>query len=113
MSPCGPAISTSDQAPPVSSPPKRLERLGYLRSEKRPGKTRPRTHYQLTERREQALAGWLAQPAAFPARPARSRRPCPRRRPRRRRDVHSLGRKLLRFHDEWADEVERELSRRS
>jgi DNA-binding PadR family transcriptional regulator len=48
------------------SEPKRLERLGYLRSEKRPGKTTPRTHYFLTDRGLEALRAWLAQPAGFP-----------------------------------------------
>jgi DNA-binding PadR family transcriptional regulator len=46
--------------------PKRLERLGYLRSEKRPGKTRERTYYTLTEKGLAALRGWLGQPSAFP-----------------------------------------------
>ncbi len=45
---------------------KRLEDLGYLRSETRPGKTRPRTHYALTERGRDALAVWVAEPAPFP-----------------------------------------------
>jgi DNA-binding PadR family transcriptional regulator len=48
------------------SEPKRLERLGYLESEKQPGKTRERTHYRLTEQGRRALAEWLAQPASFP-----------------------------------------------
>jgi DNA-binding PadR family transcriptional regulator len=46
--------------------PKRLERLGYLRSEKRPGRTRPRTHYLLTEKAREALREWVRQPIAFP-----------------------------------------------
>lgn len=46
--------------------PKRLERLGFLRSEKRPGRTRQRTHYTLTERGRRALAEWIATPASFP-----------------------------------------------
>lgn len=46
--------------------PKRLERLGYLRSEKRPGKTRERTHYTLTEQGLAALREWLALPSSFP-----------------------------------------------
>jgi PadR family transcriptional regulator, regulatory protein AphA len=48
------------------SEPKRLERLGYLESEKRPGKTRERTHYRLTQRGREALAAWVAEPAGFP-----------------------------------------------
>ena len=46
--------------------PKRLERLGYLRSEKRPGKTGPRTHYLLTEKGRTALRAWLAEPSGLP-----------------------------------------------
>lgn len=46
--------------------PKRLERLGYLRSEKRPGKTTPRTHYLLTEKGRKALRAWLSQPSPLP-----------------------------------------------
>jgi DNA-binding PadR family transcriptional regulator len=46
--------------------PKRLERLGYLRSEKRPGKTTARTHYLLTRKGREALRSWLAQPSALP-----------------------------------------------
>jgi len=46
--------------------PKRLQRLGYLRSEKRPGKTGPRTHYLLTQRGRAALRAWLAEPSSLP-----------------------------------------------
>jgi DNA-binding PadR family transcriptional regulator len=46
--------------------PKRLERLGYLRAEKRPGRTRERTHYLLTDAGRTALHTWAAQPARFP-----------------------------------------------
>jgi PadR family transcriptional regulator AphA len=46
--------------------PKRLERLGYLRSEKRPGKTRERTYYTLTDEGLAALREWLARPSSFP-----------------------------------------------
>jgi PadR family transcriptional regulator AphA len=46
--------------------PKRLERLGYLRSEKRPGKTRERTYYTLTEKGISALREWLGRPSSFP-----------------------------------------------
>jgi DNA-binding PadR family transcriptional regulator len=46
--------------------PKRLERLGYLRSEKRPGKTTERTYYTLTENGLAALREWHAQPSSFP-----------------------------------------------
>jgi PadR family transcriptional regulator, regulatory protein AphA len=46
--------------------PKRLERLGYLSAEKRPGKTRERTYYMLTEKGLAALREWLAEPSSFP-----------------------------------------------
>ena len=46
--------------------PKRLERLGYLRSEKRPGKTTARTHYLLTREGRKALREWLARPSSLP-----------------------------------------------
>ena len=46
--------------------PKRLARLGYLTAEKRPGKTRERTHYMLTDRGRQAITEWVRQPASFP-----------------------------------------------
>jgi PadR family transcriptional regulator, regulatory protein AphA len=46
--------------------PKRLERLGYLVSEKTPGKTRERTHYRLTEKGIAALREWLGRPTRFP-----------------------------------------------
>jgi PadR family transcriptional regulator, regulatory protein AphA len=46
--------------------PKRLERLGYLRSEKRPGRTRERTYYTLTEKGLTALRAWLGRPSSFP-----------------------------------------------
>jgi PadR family transcriptional regulator, regulatory protein AphA len=46
--------------------PKRLETLGYLSSRKEPGRTRPRTHYTLTDKGRDALAGWMREPARFP-----------------------------------------------
>lgn len=48
------------------SEPKRLERLGHLRSSKQPGRTRERTHYTLTDTGLSALREWLALPARFP-----------------------------------------------
>ena len=39
--------------------PKRLERLGYLRARKEPGRTHARTHYELTERGLEALREWI------------------------------------------------------
>jgi len=46
--------------------PKRLERLGCLRSRKEPGRTRTRTHYELTDAGRAALREWAATPAPFP-----------------------------------------------
>ena len=46
--------------------PKRLEKLGHLRAEKRPGRTRERTHYTLTDSGRAALMEWAAEPARFP-----------------------------------------------
>ena len=48
------------------SEPKRLAKLGFLRAEKRPGRTRERTHYTLTETGRAALLEWAAEPARFP-----------------------------------------------
>jgi DNA-binding PadR family transcriptional regulator len=47
------------------SEPKRLARLGYLAARKEPGKTRPRTHYTLTEQGLEALRLWMKEPTAF------------------------------------------------
>ena len=128
--------------------PKRLERLGYLRSEKRPGKTRERTYYTLTEKGLAAIRQWLGQPSSYPRiqseavarvlasdlaedaavvvdslqalreevteleavieEDERRARTIPHRE-RQLRLVQSLGRRLLRAHREWVDEVEREL----
>lgn len=46
--------------------PKRLEKLGYLVSERAPGRTRERTHYRLTERGREALREWAREPCPFP-----------------------------------------------
>src|SRR5919107_2324550 len=46
--------------------PKRLERLGLLRSRKEPSRTRARTHYELTDAGREALREWAVTPAAFP-----------------------------------------------
>jgi PadR family transcriptional regulator, regulatory protein AphA len=46
--------------------PKRLERLGLLRSRKEPGRTRARTHYELTDAGRDALRAWAVTPAGFP-----------------------------------------------
>ena len=130
--------------------PKRLERLGYLISEKRPGRTHERTHYALTPRGRHALREWARKPSAFPRIQHEAvvrvlagdivgddailesfsglRRDLAElasrldvadavidtlpHRERYLRLVHSLGRALLRVHEEWADEVERALGAR-
>jgi DNA-binding PadR family transcriptional regulator len=46
--------------------PKRLAKLGYLKAHTRPGKTRERTHYELTAKGREALRVWLAEPARMP-----------------------------------------------
>ena len=46
--------------------PKRLEQLGLLTAHKEPGRTRPRTHYTLTDEGREALAAWMDEPARFP-----------------------------------------------
>ena len=46
--------------------PKRLARLGYLSARKEPGKTRERTHYELTEKGVDALREWMREPATPP-----------------------------------------------
>ena len=46
--------------------PKRLAKLGFLHARKEPGRTRPRTHYELTDSGRRALSQWLALPAAMP-----------------------------------------------
>jgi DNA-binding PadR family transcriptional regulator len=46
--------------------PKRLAQLGYLKARRRPGKTRERTHYELTPRGRAALTAWIAEPAGMP-----------------------------------------------
>ena len=45
--------------------PKRLAQLGYLSSQKEPGKTRERTHYSLTRKGRDALAAWMREPSGF------------------------------------------------
>jgi PadR family transcriptional regulator AphA len=46
--------------------PKRLRRLGYLRSRKEPGRTTQRTRYELTDKGLSALRDWLRQPSSMP-----------------------------------------------
>jgi DNA-binding PadR family transcriptional regulator len=62
----GQSLYYAGAASKIYEQPKRLERLGYLRSEKRPGKTSDRTYYALTERGHQALKDWLGRPSSFP-----------------------------------------------
>lgn len=45
--------------------PKRLERLGYLASRKERGRTRPRTHYSLTDEGRAAVREWMKEPTGF------------------------------------------------
>jgi DNA-binding PadR family transcriptional regulator len=45
---------------------KRLEELGFLTARKEPGRTRPRTHYELTEQGLEALRAWVPLPTPFP-----------------------------------------------
>lgn len=46
--------------------PKRLEQLGLLRSARQPGRTTPRTHYELTDDGLAALREWLGKPSSLP-----------------------------------------------
>jgi DNA-binding PadR family transcriptional regulator len=66
MTRTGQSLYWAGAASKIYEQPKRLERLGYLRSEKRPGKTRERTHYTLTESGIAALQEWLGRPSPFP-----------------------------------------------
>jgi PadR family transcriptional regulator AphA len=45
--------------------PTRLAKLGYLSARKEPGKTRERTHYELTPKGREALEIWIRQPTPF------------------------------------------------
>src|SRR6476469_5568556 len=46
--------------------PKRLERLGYLKARKEPGRTHARTHYELTRKGLDALRAWMGTRPAHP-----------------------------------------------
>jgi DNA-binding PadR family transcriptional regulator len=46
--------------------PKRLAELGYLNAHKEPGRTRERTHYELTDKGREALADWVRTPSPLP-----------------------------------------------
>ncbi|HEY3019733.1 MAG TPA: helix-turn-helix transcriptional regulator [Solirubrobacteraceae bacterium] len=50
----------------IYAEPKRLLALGWISSEKQPGKTRSRTVYRLTPEGREALRAWLRAPAGFP-----------------------------------------------
>jgi DNA-binding PadR family transcriptional regulator len=46
--------------------PRRLRELGLLSSRTEPGRTRERTHYELTDAGREALAEWVVTPVALP-----------------------------------------------
>jgi DNA-binding PadR family transcriptional regulator len=46
--------------------PKRLEKLGLLRSHKEAGRTRQRTHYELTQAGLDAIREWVRTPTPLP-----------------------------------------------
>ena len=50
----------------IYAEPKRLIELGWVTSEKAPGKTRSRTVYRLTPEGRDALRDWLRSPVGFP-----------------------------------------------
>jgi DNA-binding PadR family transcriptional regulator len=129
--------------------PKRLERLGLLRSTRQPGRTTPRTHYELTDEGSGVLREWLGQPSSLPRiqhealvrvlasdlgrekdvltslgslrediaakrellDAAKERAATLPHRERHLQLVHRLGDLLLDAHEQWLDEVERELAR--
>jgi DNA-binding PadR family transcriptional regulator len=66
MNRSGGAIYYAVAASRLYAEPKRLERLGYVTSEKRPGKTRERTFYTLTAKGRDALRRWILEPPSLP-----------------------------------------------
>ena len=50
----------------IYAEPRRLLALGWITSEKQPGRTRPRTVYRLTDAGREAVREWLRRPAGFP-----------------------------------------------
>lgn len=62
----GQRVHYAGAASKIYAEPKRLARLGYLTAEKRPGKTRERTHYALTQQGIDALREWVPLPTPFP-----------------------------------------------
>ena len=128
--------------------PKRLEQLGLLRSTRQPGRTTPRTHYELTDEGAEVLSEWLARPSALPRTQhealvrvlaadlgrdedvlaslgalredvaakraliaeAKERAATLPHREKYLALVHRLGDLLLDAHEQWLDDVERELA---
>jgi DNA-binding PadR family transcriptional regulator len=66
MARSGQRLHYAGAASKIYAQPKRLEQLGYLRSETRRGKTRELAHYTLTAKGFSALREWLGRPSAFP-----------------------------------------------
>jgi DNA-binding PadR family transcriptional regulator len=66
MTRTGQRLYYAGAASKIYEQPKRLAQLGYLRAEKRPGKTREKTYYTLTDEGRGALMEWLARPSTFP-----------------------------------------------
>lgn len=66
MNRSGGAIYYAVAASRLYAEPKRLEGLGYVTSEKRPGKTRERTFYTLTAKGREALRRWIVEPPSLP-----------------------------------------------
>ncbi|HWL33901.1 MAG TPA: PadR family transcriptional regulator [Gaiellaceae bacterium] len=66
MNRSGGAIFYAVAASRLYAEPKRLERLGYVTSEKRPGKTRERSFYTLTDSGRRALREWILEPPSLP-----------------------------------------------
>jgi DNA-binding PadR family transcriptional regulator len=62
----GQRLHWSGAASKVYEKPKQLEALGLVRSEVRPGRTRERAYYTLTDEGLAALKEWLARPSSFP-----------------------------------------------
>jgi DNA-binding PadR family transcriptional regulator len=50
----------------IYAEPKRLSALGWITTEKAPGRTRSRTVYRLTPEGREALRDWLRRPVGFP-----------------------------------------------
>jgi len=132
----------------IYAEPRRLFELGWITSEKRPGKTRNRTVHRLTPKGREALRDWLRAPAGFPKLQHEAsfrlfagdlinddeilaslqrlradieemsrlvatnidRAPTVPNRTRYLLLQQDLGRRLLKAHTDWLDNVERELA---